>query len=1126
MSQPSKGANYRILFVAILTCLVATSTWKEVRAADCLVPSFQPARNFAVGIFPGRPAVDDFNHDGKPDMAVTSPDSSFVAVFLGDGTGNFASPSHLAAGSFSVPVATGDFNQDGNADLAVGSRQGTIWIYYGNGAGGFTGPAIFRDTNSGGEAYDIVVMDFNHDGKVDLAIGHQFAALSILLGNGTGGFSSPIDYIIGLGPVELAAADFNNDGETDLVTSNAQGHNVSILLGNGTGGFTVTSLPAAPGATAVGDFNGDSNIDLIVGNPDPNSVSLLLGSGTGSFGSPITIFTAAGGRVRSADFNGDGKLDFAESSFGGTTVAILLGDGSGGFSPPSHFVVGRGSVGIAVADLNSDGKPDIITATYYSLSASVLINNGLQVDLDPPTITSAPDITVDATDPAGAAVVYSVTAGDNSGLSPSLSCNIPSGGTFPIGTTQVTCTAVDSCGNTSSTSTSFNITVIDQPPILSLPIDIHATASVASGKMITYTTSATDIVSGNLPVSCSPASGSTFPIGQTRVNCSATDGAGHTSTGSFDVRVFGCIGCIVPTFDPPRTFALGGDAAHLVAGDFNNDGRVDLVTWGSGTVLVMLGDGSGGFGPSITTNVVGIGSDNSAMATGDFNNDGKSDLALGTQGGVAIIHGDGTGHFGPPDEVGGTQEPWALAVGDFNHDNKPDVATVNQLYGGLSVFLGDGLGVGGGGFSIEDGEPRYNGGAITVGDFNNDGNLDFLFTGGDGSIFVLLGDGSGNFQNVTWIPFDFGVGGPFEIAVADLNGDGKADIATPSVTVHIGDGAGAFSEGVFYPAAAGSRNIRTADINGDGKLDLVTASGGKISVLLGDGNGDFGSLTDFQAGDTSWMALADFNGDGKPDVATLNRSAETISVLLNSTYQTPIGTNSAVVVNNTAFTFDNVTAGGTTSVTPIDPASVGQVPGGFAVSNSVAYEIATTATFTGSVTLAFKVPGPISETDFNSLAILHNVNGTLVDVTASTPARDYANLTIYATTASFSPFYLARKGPHIKTLFDQTKAYKGGNTIPIKLQALNASNNNVSSSSTALFARDLRRLSSNTTAPVVDSGNANPDYTFRYDPTLGGTGGGYIFNLSTKGLASGQYVLSFYVGSDRSFFYTVKFEVK
>ena len=111
-------------------------------------------------------------------------------------------------------------------------------------------------------------------------------------------------------------------------------------------------------------------------------------------------------------------------------------------------------------------------------------------------------------------------------------------------------------------------------------------------------------------------------------------------------------------------------------------------------------------------------------------------------------------------------------------------------------------------------------------------------------------------------------------------------------------------------------------------------------------------------------------------------------------------------------------------------------------------------------------------------------------------------------------------------LFEQTKAYKSGSTIPVKLQLLSASNSNISSSATALVARDLRLMSGNTSAPVVDSGSSNPDYTFRYDATLGGTGGGYIFNLSTKDLVPGQYVLSFYVGNDRSFFYTVKFEVR
>ena len=149
-----------------------------------------------------------------------------------------------------------------------------------------------------------------------------------------------------------------------------------------------------------------------------------------------------------------------------------------------------------------------------------------------------------------------------------------------------------------------------------------------------------------------------------------------------------------------------------------------------------------------------------------------------------------------------------------------------------------------------------------------------------------------------------------------------------------------------------------------------------------------------------------------------------------------------------------------------------------------------------------------------------------MDVTATTPARVYATRTIYATTNSFSPFYLARNGPHIKTLFDQTKAYKSGSTIPIKLKLLNGSDQNISSANTALSARNLKLINGNTLASVTDSGNANPDYTFRYDPTLGGSGGAYIYNLSTKGLAPGQYVLSFYAGSDRSFFYAVKFEIK
>jgi len=249
-------------------------------------------------------------------------------------------------------------------------------------------------------------------------------------------------------------------------------------------------------------------------------------------------------------------------------------------------------------------------------------------------------------------------------------------------------------------------------------------------------------------------------------------------------------------------------------------------------------------------------------------------------------------------------------------------------------------------------------------------------------------------------------------------------------------------------------------------------------------------------------------------------------VLLSPVISTPSGSNVSVQSGGTTLTFSNVTSAGTTSVTPIDPATVGQVPGGFAISGSVSYSISTTATFSGPVTLAFKVPGPISQTDFNNLSILHNdpILG-LVDVTASTPPRDYANLLIYATTNSFSPFYLARRGNHVVPLFNESGVYKLGSTIPVKLQMLDANNQNISSSNLLVQARNLRLLSANVSGPAVSSGNANADNNFRFDSTIGGSGG-YIYNLSTKGLTRGVYSLSFFVGADRTFLYVVTFEIK
>src|SRR5918997_1728211 len=151
-------------------------------------------------------------------------------------------------------------------------------------------------------------------------------------------------------------------------------------------------------------------------------------------------------------------------------------------------------------------------------------------------------ITAKATDKAGNSatesieVSYTATATDAVDGSVPVTCDPASGSTFPLGTTTVNCSATDAAGNEATGS--FNVIVQDKTaPTLELPSDITQEATGQNGAAVTYTATATDAVDGSVPVTCDPASGSTFPLGTTTVNCSATDAAGNTGTGSFNVIV-------------------------------------------------------------------------------------------------------------------------------------------------------------------------------------------------------------------------------------------------------------------------------------------------------------------------------------------------------------------------------------------------------------------------------------------------------------------------------------------------------------------------------------------------------------------------------------------------------------
>lgn len=336
-------------------------------------------------------------------------------------------------------------------------------------------------------------------------------------------------------------------------------------------------------------------------------------------------------------------------------------------------------------------------------------------------------------------------------------------------------------------------------------------------------------------------------------------------------------------YAPPVFYPVGPLVHQVVIADFTGDNVLDIAATANQLVVVLPGHGDGTFGPAIATAAT-VGAF-SGLAVGDFNRDGKRDLVLGS--GLRVLLGNGDGTF-----AGGALLDSAnpnghgVVVIDVNGDGFQDILSANSG-SVLRLVRGNGDGTFHSLTSITVGGSPV---ALAVGDFNRDGRTDVVSANNSGGgVTVLLGNAASGFTTATNIATGTA---PFAVEVGDFNGDGHLDIAVANqsghgVSVILGAGDGTFTQ-VIQHAVVNPVGLRAVDFDLDGIPDLVAGSSGvargpAVWLLRGRGDGRFHSAAQTVAtGGTAQLPVAaDVNGDGRPDLVVMQNGSPTVAVLLN-----------------------------------------------------------------------------------------------------------------------------------------------------------------------------------------------------------------------------------------------------